>query len=239
MEIVNRVQHEAGLHHLHCTLLDIGGGYPGRDGIGGDVGRFVGRQHPVGPDTSEEGESTQVETAKHIAEVVTPLLDELFPVHNDHNNVPPIQLIAEPGRYFVEAAFALCSRIYRIWVEDDNQHRHYYIAQGVRGLFKDCILCGESFLPIPLVLDKEEGKDATNQVDGNKHNEQQEELVPCTVHGPSGEDYDVICRNYKLPVLQVGDWLLFDRMGAYTLSIAARSGRPTVRYVVGGHKLNV
>ena len=59
-------------------------------------------------------------------------------------------------------------------------------------------------------------------------------LVQATVHGPSGEDYDVICPDILLPELVPGDWLIFDRMGAYTLSIAARNGRPPVRYVMGG-----
>ena len=52
-----------------------------------------------------------------------------------------------------------------------------------------------------------------------------------TVAGPSG---DVICKLELPKRLQVGDWLLFDRMGAYTLSISARSGCPPIRYVWGG-----
>jgi diaminopimelate decarboxylase len=96
-----------------------------------------------------EDEATEdSETTAKIANIVTPLLDELYPVDKSH-----IQIISEPGRYFVEGAFALCSRIYRVVVDPESTRRHYYIAQGVQGVFKDCVLCGESFLPIPLALE--------------------------------------------------------------------------------------
>lgn len=191
-----------------CWLVDIGGGYPGYDGAGGDLGRFLGtKQIQEMPDTNGD----KVETAADVAAAVVPLVDEL--------STASLQFIAEPGRYFVEAAFVLCSRIYRTRV-DDKGSRHYYIAHGVQGLFKDCVLCGESFWPIPY--------STSHPLQGS---------ASSTVHGPSGEDYDVICIDYPLPILDIGDWLIFDRMGAYTLSIAARGGRPPVRYVMGAYQL--
>lgn len=155
-------------------------------------------------------------TAAKIAEVVIPLLDELFSENQ-------IQIISEPGRYFVEAAFALCSRIYSVheeWVGGcQSITRHYYIAQGVQGVFKDVILCGEEFIPLPLRTKKLEEDNSTQ--------------TSC-IHGPSGEDHDIVCRDCQLPKLDVGDWLIFDRVGAYTLSIASRSGNQPIRYVIGG-----
>ena len=50
------------------------------------------------------------------------------------------------------------------------------------------------------------------------------------------DEQDVVCAKCQLPELQVGDWLVFDRMGAYTLSIASRTGRPVMRYVLGGRE---
>lgn len=179
-------------------FVDIGGGFPGRDGVGGESGRFS-CQHCIDDD--------QMETAAKIAEAVKPTLQRLFA--EEH-----VELIAEPGRYFVEAAFILCSRIYRVKIEA-NGHRHYYIAHGVQGVFKDRLLCNETFTPIPLFQA------------ANVHVEQSES----TIHGPSGDFFDTICPFVSLPVLQVGNWLMFDRMGAYTLSIAARSVRPPVLYV--------
>ena len=208
MGIIDKLQREHGIQK--CWLMDIGGGYPGIDGKGGDSGRFSGVDYMInGSDEPIGGK----DTAANIANTVMPLLDKLFPGDD-------VQFIAEPGRYFVEAAFALCSRIYRVRV-DEQGYRHYYIAQGVQGVFKDCVLCNESFVPIPLRL-----RDTSD------------ETAISTVHGSSGEAYDVICKEYPLPILEVGDWLLFDRMGAYTLSIAARNGRPPIRYVMGSPQVH-
>ena len=264
MQVINRVQQQSS--EPSCWLLDMGGGYPGLEEVGNDFGRFcgAGRSKQRKDDqtlSSTTAEST--ETVADIAHAVTPLLDELFPQtkgregeDGEIRQPPVVHIISEPGRYFVEAAFALCSRIYRVQDDDEplstendqqnsavatsgketcinsvRQSRHYYIAQGVQGVFKDCVLCNESFTPIPLSLNQPRVSD-----EGDK--DEQERLYPSIVHGPSGEDYDVICRDYPLPRLEIGDWLVFDRMGAYTLSIASRNGRPPVRYVMGGSPLS-
>lgn len=216
METINQVYKQAGLPN-RAWLLDIGGGYPGKDGAGADEHRFQGSVLAATTTNRSDADCKDPDTAVQIAQSVNEVLDRLF----FNQEAVPTKVIAEPGRYFVEASFALCSRIYRVRINESTKHRHYYIAQGVQGLFKDCLLCGESFLPIPC------------RIESNDTDDTDQTTVSCTVHGPSGKDYDVICENYQLPELVVGDWLVFDRMGAYTLSIAARNGRTTVRYVVG------
>ena len=257
MQVVDDIQQQPSEHLQQtslppkCWLLDIGGGYPGADGAGASHGRFSGKRcldsksngtmtdtqqvTPVTGNGSSTSKDSQ-ETAANIAMAVTPLIEELFPSQRDTTQA--VHIISEPGRYFVEEAFCLCSRIYRIQVDDEGDtdnidtstrtsmaRRHYYIAQGVQGVFKDCVLCNETFTPTPLKMASAETAEASSSSNT---------LLPSTVHGPSGKDYDVICPDLLLPELVVGDWLVFDCMGAYTLSIAARSGRPTVRYVVGG-----
>jgi len=212
MEIVDRVQSHLG---IQCRLLDIGGGYPGFDGSEGEYERFGGEDSL----NCSVDAVPEEETAAKIASAVMPLVDKLFPKTKSN-----VQIISEPGRYFVEAAYAVCSRIYSVRVDRDENdievHRHYYIAQGVQGVFKDVVLCGEEFLPIPLKMNQS----------------QQEDEIVCvsTVHGPTSEEFDIVCKALPLPKLEVGDWLIFDRMGAYTLSIAARSGRLPIRHVIGG-----
>mmetsp|Transcript_17074 Transcript_17074/g.37027 ORF Transcript_17074/g.37027 Transcript_17074/m.37027 type:complete len:320 (-) Transcript_17074:14-973(-) len=215
-----------------CCLVDIGGGYPGMDGNGGDVGRFSGASTDMDGIAGDNDDSQ--ETAAKIAHVVTPLADELFPPGESDG----VQIIAEPGRYFVESAFALCMRIYSTRSEriasaatggGEENHQidvvhHYYISQGVRGVFKDVLLCGETFDPIPLRLEKSGGSGT------------EEPLFRSVVHGPSGEDFDIVSASCLLPQMSIGDWLLFQNMGAYTLSIAARSGSLPMRYVAGGHE---
>ena len=194
---------------------------------------------------------------------MTPLVDRLFSVGggavDGEEQQRVVEDIADPGRYFVEAAFAYCARIYTICTEDGGggggvDRRHYYIAQGVRGLFKDVLLCGETFTPLPLRLgnDREgegEGVDGCgglyNGRNGNPTKEEEEEeedlnnikstandesCYPSTVHGPSGEDFDIVCPDCLLPFLKIGDWLIFDRMSAYTLSIAAKNSCLPIRH---------
>lgn len=200
-------------------ILDIGGGYPGIDGCGGDGKRFCHRDstdpvHESFPDQIGEHDSTAL-----IAQAVTPLLRDVF----QHDKT--VQFVAEPGRYFVEAAFALCSRIYKVLRSDGKDgkpHFHYFISHGVKGVFKDTVLCGETFTPKALCVESTRDESSCDK---------STELFASTVHGPSGEDYDLVCPNIHLPKLEVSDWLLFDRMGAYTMSIASRSGQPPVRYV--------
>lgn len=233
-EVIFRWNEMDGKGRSECTLLDIGGGYPGMDGVGGDLHRFTARKHDlyhqaemevVDGSSGENKTENEEESAKNIAALVTPLVDDLFPV-----NETPIQIISEPGRYFVEAAFAYCARIYSAREDSVSGHRHYFIAQGVHGLFKDILLCDETFIPIPLMV-SEDVETGQVSLDNTRSDE---DLYDSVVHGPSGEKFDLVCKSCKLPKLQVGDWLIFDRMGAYTLSIAARNSSLPVRYVLGG-----
>jgi ornithine decarboxylase len=231
IDVINSIIHKKneadGGNRSECTVLDIGGGYPGLDGAGGDDNRFSAiptdfDRGVINPNADTDGD----ETAYKIAKVVSPLVDELF------DNDSPIQIISEPGRYFVEASFAFCARIYSVKVEevDGIERRTYFIAQGVQGLFKDVLLCNETFTPIPLVVDEDELEQGIITV----KNTEDCEHVLSTVHGPSGT-FDVVAKDCKLPRLKVGDFLIFDRMGAYTLSIGKRDSSLPIRYVVGGH----
>lgn len=239
-----------------CTLLDIGGGYPGIDGIGADLGRFLGDNTTNSYNSSFNGanivavnksnikDENNVRTTKNIANVITPLLDKLFP----SSVCPSIGIISEPGRYFVETAFIYCARIYSVRTEEYSRYiehssrestdshaqirRHYYIAQGVQGIFKDVNLCGKTFNPIPLKIDH---KSVDSDIYTSKTlSRLSYPIYDTTVYGPSGNDFDIVCLNCMLPILNVGDWLLFDRMGAYTLSISSRSSFLPIQYVSSG-----
>ncbi|PSC69452.1 ornithine decarboxylase [Micractinium conductrix] len=48
------------------------------------------------------------------------------------------------------------------------------------------------------------------------------EAFPSTVFGPTCDGLDTLLTDYELPELQVGDWLLFPSMGAYTLCGASK-----------------
>mmetsp|Transcript_28110 Transcript_28110/g.65992 ORF Transcript_28110/g.65992 Transcript_28110/m.65992 type:complete len:681 (+) Transcript_28110:263-2305(+) len=277
-----------------CWLLDIGGGFPGADGLDGDEGRFaaagvVARKGAIAGLSASAPAPALVEEKKDADDTPNPSPPSPSPSPSSHTTVadiavavrpvlgslagdpppggdgepapqqeqkPPLTIIAEPGRYFVEGAFALASRIYQKQMlpppsestnngtnnndSDDKRIRVYRIPHGVQGVFKDVLLCGESFVPQP--LQTEVGEDNNNDKDkakakDNKTTTSSPTLYPSRVLGPSGDDAeDVVCDSCLLPELVVGDWLVFDRMGAYTLSIASRAGRPVMRYVLGGER---
>lgn len=50
---------------------------------------------------------------------------------------------------------------------------------------------------------------------------QMKEKLPSTVFGPTCDGLDVVLRDYPLPKVDVGGWLIFPHMGAYTLCGAA------------------
>lgn len=42
--------------------------------------------------------------------------------------------------------------------------------------------------------------------------------VTSNVFGPTCDGLDVVLKDYQLPFLNIGDWLVFPNMGAYTLA---------------------
>ncbi|XP_066152555.1 ornithine decarboxylase 1-like [Euwallacea fornicatus] len=138
-----------------------------------------------------------------IAEVVNRALDELF---SDLN----VRFISEPGRYYVSSAYTLACNIHSVRkiTEEDAQgrcfetHRMYYINDGVYGSF-NCILYDHQVVtPIPL-------------------KEYAEPKISSSVWGPSCDGLDQIIEDMSLPDMQVGEWVVFENMGAYTLPVAS------------------
>jgi len=49
----------------------------------------------------------------------------------------------------------------------------------------------------------------------------------CSLWGPTCDGLDCLTRDSRLPELNTGDWLLFEDMGAYTMSAASNfNGMP-------------
>ena len=216
-----------------CFPIDIGIIYPGFDGDGGNYGRFYdaimisyGRPS-VTPVNEDEA------TALIIANLVCLLIYELFPSSAYH----PIQVVLDHKRYILEPVFALaftiCSLICSVRVDVDV-HRKYFISQGVREVFKYVILCGETFLPVPLMVGDgimPTESDTNSCCVNNKWRCNKDELFLITVHGPSGGDFDVVFPDSILSNLKEMDRLRFDWMGDYTLSIVVRNCSLPIRYV--------
>jgi ornithine decarboxylase len=150
-------------------------------------------------------------TFTEIANAIRPALDELFPAQ--------VKIIAEPGRYFVSEAYVLATNLFakRAIETPDSKEFLYYINEGVYQSF-NCILF-DHVTPAPLVF---EPKGRT-------------ELYRCTLFGPTCDSMDCIAKGLMLPELEVGEWLYFKNMGAYTVAAASPfngfKARPIIFYV--------
>ncbi|KAJ3124116.1 hypothetical protein HK098_001385 [Nowakowskiella sp. JEL0407] len=148
---------------------------------------------------------------REIATRLAPLIDELFP--------PSVRVIAEPGRYFVSAAFTIAVNICSRRVEgevmkSDSTNIMYYVNDGVYGSF-NCIMF-DHIVVSPKILQRDGaflyGKEMSPDEPGYK----------CSIWGPTCDSIDIIVKDGMLPKLDVGDWLYFDEMGAYTICAASQ-----------------
>lgn len=128
-----------------------------------------------------------------------------------------IRIIAEPGRYFAETAATLATLVYGRRVRPQSSlsqvgeqphgvqnEYEYWITDGLYGSM-NCLLYDHATVK-PRALLASAGQN----------------LLPSTLFGPTCDGLDTVVRSYPLPKLQVGDWVLFPDMGAYTLCGASK-----------------
>jgi len=133
-----------------------------------------------------------------IADAIRPLIDELFPSN--------VEIIAEPGRYFVAESHTLAVNIFAKRSMDTEGEKSflYYVNDGVYQSF-NCIYF-DHYSPKPLVLN------TTNE---------NTKLYRSTIFGPTCDSMDCVNKDTLIPELEVGDWLYFRNMGAYSVAAAS------------------
>jgi len=158
---------------------------------------------------TEDGKVSFTEIANHIR----PILDNLFP--------ETVEIIAEPGRYFVAESHTLAVNVFAKRVMEQPEEGKsflYYVNDGVYQSF-NCIFF-DHIHPTPLVFEE------------NGRSQQ----YRCTIFGPTCDSMDCISKDIYLPELEVGEWLYFKNMGAYTVAAASPfngfKSSPTTYYVV-------
>ena len=191
---------EADEFGYKLTLLDIGGGFPGHD----------------------DGSIKFENYCKVINDSVNHFFSDL-----------KINVIAEPGRYYASSIMTLaCSVNGRRTVDnenvyddtemdsesteiDDSKSFMYYISDGVYGSL-NCILYDhwevtelkylimDSFTNELVVISKEDLKNK------KKFNSK--------IWGPTCDSMDCITKNFPMPKLKIGDWIIFENTGAYTIA---------------------
>lgn len=129
---------------------------------------------------------------------------------NEHTAVAAdnVQVIAEPGRFYVASAFTLSASIHsKRSVRADKTfpnvvtHNMYYVNDGIYGSFN--FVLSENIPAYPVPLKKGYGR-----------------TVSSSIWGPTCDSLDQVVENVLLYDMNLGDWIIFESMGAYTLSLA-------------------
>nr|KAF7387681.1 hypothetical protein H0235_018403 [Vespula pensylvanica] len=136
-------------------------------------------------------------------------IDELSYIINDAIKEidPTIEIISEPGRYYVTAAFTLAGYLHskRTVSNGNSLKQMYYVNCGVYSGFIEELLNLNSRQPISLF------KVNLLQPVSNKE-------YLSTIWGPTCDSCDCIVKDVLLPEFYIGDWLVWKDMGAYTTS---------------------
>ncbi|KAI8361849.1 ornithine decarboxylase [Mortierella sp. GBAus27b] len=154
-------------------------------------------------------------TFEKVAGILGPTVDALFG--------PDVRVIAEPGRYYVGSAFTLATQVIarrtinREAVESHEQEQSpshmYYINDGMYGSF-NCIMFDHQVCQPEVLL--RSGAYAYQEPLAH---------IPrgwASVWGPTCDSIDCISSKSSLPLMESGDWLYFDNMGAYTITAASQ-----------------
>ncbi|WFD29948.1 ornithine decarboxylase [Malassezia sp. CBS 17886] len=236
----------------------------------------MGTEHGYTFDMLDIGGGFEHDNFGSIASVIRSSLDDYFP---DNQFAPGgsrvrgtpngLRIIAEPGRYFVQRAFALATNVIARRMgqgdrgdapaadtrRDDSAAVEnstpaeiptpapaamYYQNDGTYGAFNCLMFDHQHVDPKVLSLRREFVYNATLAPPGiplDALEARDDALHPCSVWGPTCDSIDCILRLTYLPrSLNVGDWLVYENMGAYTLCAASQFNglaQAQVRYSIG------
>ncbi|KAF2896621.1 hypothetical protein ILUMI_09564 [Ignelater luminosus] len=134
--------------------------------------------------------------------IINLALEEYFPNKS-------IKIISEPGTFFVGSAFTLACNVHsskKVVTQDPvtgktSTQFMYYINDGVFGSLS-CVI-SYHILKIPKPLKNYSGA----------------KKFPSIIWGPTCDSMDQVLGDILLPELQLGEWLVFADMGAYTLPL--------------------
>lgn len=118
-------------------------------------------------------------------------------------SMPPVQLVAEPGRFIVASSATLTASV--IGVSERRDSRWAFLDAGCyNGLFEAMAYQGRTAYRVTTVEPRSF-----------------EHTALFNLAGPTGDSADVIDRGVRLPAdLAAGDQLVFSNVGAYTMSLA-------------------
>jgi len=168
------------------SIIDIGGGFPG------DTGGYGGPGMP---------------TFQNLAAAIRAGISSFAKSFSRPLN--SVRFIAEPGRYFVSASTAIATKIYAR-KGGNSDYQALYVDDGVYGSFNNVVY--DHATPVPQKLSVAVAKATGVKVQDD------ESVIPTAVFGPTCDGLDQMCNldSTKLQRCAVGDWLVWENMGAYT-----------------------
>ncbi|NWU48826.1 AZIN2 inhibitor, partial [Dromas ardeola] len=147
---------------------------------------------------------------EEMAAVINSALDLYFP------DGCGVEIVARPGRYYVTSAFTFAANVTAM--EEVPTEQPGSDGRWGRSLWhcRTLIPCGRSISPLQRPCPEPPS------------------LSTC-LRGPPGHPEDLIADGLDLPQLQVGDWLIFEDMGAYTIATSTTPGgssQPHITYAM-------
>jgi len=124
--------------------------------------------------------------------------------------------IAEPGRFISSSAFSLAVRI--IGKRIKNNKTCYHLNDSLYHSF-NCILMDGLSLENKNDLFYNKWSYDSEAQDKININISEEEMKSSSLFGMTCAENDIICKNIYAPNLNVGDWIIFGGMGAYTYGV--------------------
>ncbi|XP_061870362.1 antizyme inhibitor 2 [Colius striatus] len=161
---------------------------------------------------------------EEMAAVINSALDSYFPEDCG------VQVVATPGRYYVTSAFTLAASITareEVATEQPGSDEEepgsrkslvYHLSDGIYSTFR-CLLF-DSPCPRPQL---------------HKRPCPEQPWLSSSLRGPAGHSDERVADGLDLPELQVGDWLVFEDMGAYSIPSSSLPGgcpQPHVTYAM-------
>ncbi|GAA5822210.1 hypothetical protein JCM10212_002492 [Sporobolomyces blumeae] len=218
----------------------------------------VGKEEGFEFDLLDIGGGFEDDNFEAIAKVLRDAIAEHFPKEEG------VKIIAEPGRYYVCRAFELATNIIAKRaarqgtndedsmmqdgrdddvVEEDEEKPTvmYYVNDGVYSSFNSIMFDHQVVHPHVLTLSDEFQPDPvvpSSSSSGSGSPVRPDAVFEeCSIWGPTCDSIDCVQPKAVLPtnLVQVGDWLRWDNMGAYTICAASQFNgfrRSTVRYTI-------
>ncbi|KAJ5071068.1 ornithine decarboxylase 1-related [Anaeramoeba ignava] len=136
-------------------------------------------------------------TFMEIAETVNQDISELFD--------SDVEVVAEPGRYFATSCQTIVLDVYakRKKNHGETDTFQYFLSDGLYGTL-NCVIFDHAEPAVSVFRSVNED----------------EELYESSLFGPTCDSIDCIKKSLLLPELDIGDWIIFYDMGAYTTAAA-------------------